>query len=179
MKSIIRNNILWMMIGMLICGSGYVIAASFAASDIKYSPKDKNWKVSNVGAAIDDLYRNNNCVIYPNQKFVITKDINGNVYTLKIFDDVDNLVYSTTYDCDIWGAFEQIIKTYQFRGKTYTITANGSADINNFRAIINVDGKDIYTVLGYASRDNGSWDTNTTVETGNAILYNGNFYYKK
>ena len=78
MKKSLFNNLLWMVIGILICGCGYVIAASFAASDIKYSPKDKNWKVKNVAEAINSLKESvHNSSISPSVYKKMLNNING------------------------------------------------------------------------------------------------------
>ena len=60
MKKIIKNPIFTFILGaILFGGTTGVLAATLLASNIKYTPKDKTWKVDNVKDAIDDLYQNN------------------------------------------------------------------------------------------------------------------------
>lgn len=51
-----KKYILGLITGILICGGiGIVIATTYRASDISYSPNDNTWNVINVQGAIDDL----------------------------------------------------------------------------------------------------------------------------
>ena len=46
---------------LLIVGISFisgVLASNYMASDVLYTPSDTNWNVSNVKAALDDLYSN-------------------------------------------------------------------------------------------------------------------------
>lgn len=56
MKKLIKNPLFTFILGAIICGTTGVIASNLMASNIAYTPKDKTWKVTNVEAAINDLY---------------------------------------------------------------------------------------------------------------------------
>ena len=60
MKRIIKNNLFGFILGGIIFG-GLVYAANYMASDVTYKPKNKEWKVSNVNEAINDLYNSRKC----------------------------------------------------------------------------------------------------------------------
>lgn len=58
MKKFIKNNILGFILGALIFGSIGVYAYNYKATDVKYTPEDHDWDVSNVQEAINDLKKN-------------------------------------------------------------------------------------------------------------------------
>ena len=59
MKKIIKNPIFIFILSAIIFGSmGVVLAATILAKDVSYTPSNTNWKVDNVGDAIDELYNN-------------------------------------------------------------------------------------------------------------------------
>ena len=66
MKKIRKDNILFFLMGVLITASFSVYAVtSILSGQVDYMPKDNEWNVDNVEAAIDDLYdmaKNNNGV---------------------------------------------------------------------------------------------------------------------
>lgn len=53
-----KKTILGVVLGIVIGATTTVVASTLLASNVSYTPKDKNWKVSNVEDAIDDLYSN-------------------------------------------------------------------------------------------------------------------------
>ena len=58
MKIISKRDVFFLIIGIIIAGSIGVFAYSYKASDISYTPKDKDWNVKTVQEAITDLYEN-------------------------------------------------------------------------------------------------------------------------
>lgn len=59
MKKAIKNPIFIFILSAIIFGSmGVVISATILAKDVSYTPSNTNWKVDNVGDAIDELYNN-------------------------------------------------------------------------------------------------------------------------
>jgi len=59
MKKIMKNPIFIFILSAIIFSSmGVVIAATILAKDVSYTPNNANWKVDNVGDAIDELYSN-------------------------------------------------------------------------------------------------------------------------
>ena len=59
MKKIIKNPIFIFILSAIIFGSmGVALAATILAKDVSYTPSNTNWKVDNVGDAIDELYNN-------------------------------------------------------------------------------------------------------------------------
>lgn len=64
MKRIIKSRIFLVIVTAIICTSIGVYAASYAANDVSFTPKNTNWKkedgtnITNVKDALDDLYSN-------------------------------------------------------------------------------------------------------------------------
>ena len=61
-----KKTILGVVLGIVIGATTTVVASTLLASNISYTPKDKNWKVSNVEDAIDDLYSNGGSIYVTN-----------------------------------------------------------------------------------------------------------------
>ena len=183
-KSLRRIFIFIIFVTVIAAGA---LAYSLSANEIGYTPLDPTWKnddgtdITNTKEALDVLYSNAKKIeaIYPTQKFVLSKAINGYVYTFSVYDEYDNLIYTTTYDCGLWGEFASTTKTYVYGSKVYTIIASGVNAKQNFKAYIKCDNYDLFTFLAYASGDNGSWDTNTTETMKEIIRYQDGLYYKK
>ena len=53
-----KKNILFLILGMIIAGGISVVAYQMNATQITYEPKDKDWNVNTVKAAIDDIKSN-------------------------------------------------------------------------------------------------------------------------
>ena len=56
MKKILNSKIFVFLFGVAFTSLSIVFAASYLASDIGFTSVDANWKASNVGSALDDLY---------------------------------------------------------------------------------------------------------------------------
>lgn len=56
MKKLLKNKIFTFFLGCILTGGISVFATVVNASDIKYTPKESSWKVTNAEAAINDLY---------------------------------------------------------------------------------------------------------------------------
>ena len=56
-KKFLKSKLFVFVLGAIIFGgTGTVLAYTYAANQISYTPKDTSWKVDNVKDAIDDLY---------------------------------------------------------------------------------------------------------------------------
>lgn len=68
MKKFITNNLkiitTIIISGSLFTGIGVYAATQYLAKDISFSPKDESWKVTNVDAALNELYKNSNKSVY-------------------------------------------------------------------------------------------------------------------
>ena len=76
MKNILKNNFVWMVIGMAICG-GTVLASNYIASDIVYTPSDSSWKVSNVAEAINSIELSKVSTNYSTEERVVGTWVDG------------------------------------------------------------------------------------------------------
>lgn len=183
----IKNNmkkwklIIIIIVEMILASSLSVYATyNYLASNVSYTKTDGT-KI-NLETALNDLYSikaEQNVDIYPYQKFVLTKDVNGYVFTLKIYDSSNNEIYQTEYPCNIWGEFSSTTRTYAYNNKKYILEAHGSSSVNNFIGVLKCEGYDLFNVLGYSSRDNGSWDTNTTTIMKQRLKFQNVVYYSK
>ena len=66
MKRFLEKNkkiILGILIGILFSGVGVYAATTYLASDVTYTPSNKDWNVDNVKNALDDLYSKNDDTI--------------------------------------------------------------------------------------------------------------------
>ena len=54
-----KKILIGIVIGIVLT-TGVVLASSYIANDILYTPSDSNWNVNNVGDAIDDIYNHVN-----------------------------------------------------------------------------------------------------------------------
>lgn len=91
MKKIIKNNFLGFVLGILLCG-GIVYAVSYKASDIIYS--SKNPEITNVNAALDDLYLN---MVDKNRPIYLSYDYNSTSSTKRsLFVNKGDIVWYFT-----------------------------------------------------------------------------------
>ena len=60
---IIKNPIFTFIIGLIIAGSIGVIAATYNAKQITYTPSDNSWDVNNVNSALDSIKQDKNMEI--------------------------------------------------------------------------------------------------------------------
>lgn len=98
MKKFLKNNIklfLGIFIG-IICSGITVYAASYLAKDIAFVPSDKNWEVSSVEEAINDLY-NTKCDSSSSSSKTWDFDYTGDEQTFKATSN-------GTYKLEVWGA---------------------------------------------------------------------------
>ena len=131
MRNILKNNFVWMVIGIALCG-GTVIASNYMASDISYTPKNSNWKVTNVAEAIDDLMTEHNAVVnYSSEEQIIGTWVNGKP------------LYQKTYT----GAAAQTLPASRASMSFYTFD-------DNIDEIVNYTGK----VSRYKASDNSFVD---------------------
>ena len=56
MKRVFKNPLVTFILGAVIFSTGSVLAYSFFAQDIGFTPRDSNWQVENTKEALDDLH---------------------------------------------------------------------------------------------------------------------------
>ena len=81
MKKIIKSRVFAFILGAITFGSIGVVAATYNAKQISYTPKDTSWKVNNVRDAIDELYNKANSSKVATQ--VATLTTQGATYTMQ------------------------------------------------------------------------------------------------
>ena len=72
-----KKTIIGIIAGVLVGTISSVIASSYIASQIAYTPKDSTWKVDNVGAAIDSLQLSKTATNYSTEEKVVGTWIDG------------------------------------------------------------------------------------------------------
>ena len=141
MKKVIKNPIFTFILGILISGAT-VYAASYAAKDISFTPKDSAWKksngedITNVKDAIDELYSKNNgkeCV-----QGSMKKNANKNI-------ELDFGIVPTTFlltfntDNTIWNIFynKNVSDNFYISLNGLTNGYNSSSNKNNISVLSN------------------------------------------
>ena len=101
------KNILMIFVGLLVGVCSTVLASSLFASNLTYNPSDKSWKVTNVQAALDDLYKNgakvglNSAELIVN-KSEVTTQISFNPTDVYKYYVLTNVYFSPTIDYVSW-----------------------------------------------------------------------------
>ena len=101
------KNILMIFAGLLVGAFSTVLASSLFASNLTYNPSDKSWKVTNVQAALDDLYKNRASAGLNSSELIVNK---SEVTTQVSFNPTDeykyyvltNVYFSPTIDYVSW-----------------------------------------------------------------------------
>ena len=101
------KNILMIFAGLLVGAFSTVLASSLFASNLTYNPSDKSWKVTNVQAALDDLYKNRASAGLNSAELIVNK---SEVTTQISFNPTDeykyyvltNVYFSPTIDYVSW-----------------------------------------------------------------------------
>lgn len=101
------KNILMIFVGLLVGVCSTVLASSLFANNLTYNPSDKSWKVTNVQAALDDLYKNgakvglNSAELIVN-KSEVTTQISFNPTDVYKYYVLTNVYFSPTIDYVSW-----------------------------------------------------------------------------
>ena len=74
---IIKNPVFMFILGVVTCTITTVLASSLIASNISYTPQDKTWGVTNVGAALDSLMLSKTSDNYSTDEKVVGTWIDG------------------------------------------------------------------------------------------------------
>ena len=77
MKKIFDNKLFIFILGIVVASTSIVVASNYMATDIAYTPKDSNWKVSNVADAINSLASKSGTVNYSTDEQTIGTWIDG------------------------------------------------------------------------------------------------------
>ena len=77
MKKVLDSKLFYILIGIVMGSTSLVVASNYIASDIAYTPKDSNWKVSNVADAINSLASKSGTVNYSTDEQTIGTWIDG------------------------------------------------------------------------------------------------------
>ena len=83
MKRVLKSNVFWFIIGVLLCGVSSVGAVTLLSKDISYQPKG-DWNVSNVEQAIDSLYTSKTSDNYSTDEKAIGTWIDGKTIYQKV-----------------------------------------------------------------------------------------------
>lgn len=82
---IIKNPVFMFILGVVTCTITTVLASSLIASNISYTPQDKTWGVTNVGAALDSLMLSKTSDNYSTDEKVVGTWIDGKPLYQKTF----------------------------------------------------------------------------------------------
>lgn len=74
---IIKNPVFMFILGVVTCTITTVLASSLIANNISYTPQDKTWGVTNVGAALDSLMLSKTSDNYSTEEKVVGTWIDG------------------------------------------------------------------------------------------------------
>lgn len=117
MKKIIQSKIFLIISGIIFTSIG-VYAANYIASDVSYTPSNKDWKVNNVNDALDELYIKQSNLT--NIEELVLADVYGN--SIGITESSGTLNGSVNQGMSgLNGAFNKVYIHPHVRGKTGTL----------------------------------------------------------